>query len=48
MPEGNSNYEKRKAAEEESEKLTCVVKGEVKQKKKSVGRRIGEFFFEKM
>lgn len=46
MPEGNSNYEKRKAAEEESEKLTCVVKGEVKQKKKSVGRRIGEFFFE--
>lgn len=43
--EGNSNYEKRKA-EEAEEKLECVVKGEVKQKKKSVGRRISEFFFE--
>lgn len=46
MPEGNSNYEKRKSEEAEANKLECVVQGKVKEKKKSVGRRISEFFFE--
>ena len=44
--EGNSNYEKRVKAEEEATKPTCIVKGEVKQQKKTLGKKISEFFFE--
>ena len=44
--EGNSNYEKRVKAEEEAIKPTCIVKGEVKQQKKTLGKKISEFFFE--
>lgn len=46
MSEGNSNYEKRVKAEEEASKPTCVVKGKVKEQKKSIGKKISEFFFE--